>query len=143
MKTLSKFIKYVNKSFINKLCVILIILLILTQLLKFWPVKEGLSIQNEKYKYYDNSNLYDNFYASVYDKLIYSPEKNAYEITEILNHTKLSKNKNILDIGSGTGHHCYLFKQQGYNCIGIDKSPAMNLIETLSLFMMIFIILQV
>ena len=70
-------------------------------------------------------DVYDNFYVSVYDDLLYSSIKNNYEIGEIINKVGPTQNSKILDIGSGTGHHVALFADQGYDAIGIDLSPAM------------------
>ena len=67
----------------------------------------------------------DAFYASVYDDLLLEPNKNAFEISEILHFTD-TKTKHVLDIGCGTGHHCAQFKRQQFKCIGLDKSQYMK-----------------
>ena len=82
------------------------------------------SIQNKKYVLLDNHSLYDTFYASVYDSLLLEPKKNAFDVSEKLHYTN-TKNKRVLDIGCGTGHHCDQFNRQNFKCIGLDKSKAM------------------
>ena len=116
-------LKIVNKmSRIEQLCLALLIILIISQIRL--PQQESFSIQNKKYVLLDNRSLYDSFYASVYDNLLFEPNKNAFEISEILHFTDI-KNKHMLDIGSGTGHHCDQFTRQEFKCIGLDKSLAM------------------
>lgn len=69
--------------------------------------------------------IYDDFYVSIYDDLVFSPGKNEYEITKLIEYTKLPKNSNVLDIGSGTGHHVSSLLENGYKAQGIDISPSM------------------
>ncbi len=70
-------------------------------------------------------DIYDDFYVSVYDDLLFSEFKNDYEIGQIINRTSPSARSNILDIGSGTGHHVGMMSQKGFKCQGIDIAPAM------------------
>ena len=46
--------------------------------------------------------IYDEFYANVYDDLIFNQIKNDYEVGEIINKTTPDTESLILDIGSGT-----------------------------------------
>ena len=69
--------------------------------------------------------IYDDFYVSVYDDLLFSEFKNDYEIGQIINRTSPTAQSNILDIGSGTGHHVGMMSQKGFKCQGIDIAPAM------------------
>jgi len=88
------------------------------------PIREGLTFK-EKFINKTDNEVFDDFYASIYDELVYSDIKNNYEIGQIINKTSPTKESIILDIGSGTGHHLNTFKKMGFNCRGIDKSPAM------------------
>jgi SAM-dependent methyltransferase len=88
------------------------------------PVREGLTFK-EKFVNKTDDEIFDDFYVSIYDDLVYSDIKNDYEIGQIINKTSPTKESIILDIGSGTGHHLNTFKKMGFNCTGIDKSPAM------------------
>lgn len=71
------------------------------------------------------TDIYDGFYASVYDDLVYSKVKNDYEIGQIVNAAGPTEQSRILDLGSGTGHHVAALAHQGYDSVGIDLSPAM------------------
>jgi len=71
------------------------------------------------------SDVYDRFYANVYDELLFSKVKNDFEVGELINRTAPSKESIVLDIGSGTGHHVSSLIANGFRAIGIDKSNAM------------------
>lgn len=74
----------------------------------------------------DSLEIYDNFYADIYDQLVFNSVKNDFELNTI--KTKLSPtSKNIiLDIGCGTGHHVgKLANNQNTSIIGIDNSSDM------------------
>jgi SAM-dependent methyltransferase len=73
----------------------------------------------------EGNDVYDNFYAKIYDELLFSKVKNDFEIGEIKNHTMLTRESLVLDIGSGTGHHVNGLIANGINAIGVDKSAAM------------------
>jgi len=71
-------------------------------------------------------NIYDDFYVSLYDDLVFFKHKNDYEIKNLIKNTKLTQgNSNVLDIGSGTGHHVSSLKAHGFDATGIDISPSM------------------
>ena len=79
----------------------------------------------EKYSYKKNNDVYDSFYASVYDSLTLDESKNNFEINEISKKTTKMESNTALDIGCGTGHHVDLLNKKGYRCVGIDKSKHM------------------
>jgi SAM-dependent methyltransferase len=86
--------------------------------------KEGFE-QSETFLLKTNDDLYDNFYTSIYDELVFNSLKNDYEVGEIINKTSVSSQSIILDIGSGTGHHVAKLKERGFNAIGLDNSSDM------------------
>jgi ubiquinone/menaquinone biosynthesis C-methylase UbiE len=69
--------------------------------------------------------IYDDFYATIYDDLVFNKNKNDYEIGHWIEHTKPDAQSVVLDIGSGTGHHVSSLKAHGYKAKGIDISPSM------------------
>jgi SAM-dependent methyltransferase len=70
-------------------------------------------------------DVYDDFYASIYDQLLFSSFKTNYEVTQLVKETNPTEKSVILDVGSGTGHHVAKLAEKGYNVVGIDKSEAM------------------
>lgn len=72
-----------------------------------------------------DGDAFDDFYAGVYDDLLYNDIKNKYEIGQIINKTVPSSASIILDVGSGTGHHAGQLKAAGFEVQGVDISPAM------------------
>jgi ubiquinone/menaquinone biosynthesis C-methylase UbiE len=70
--------------------------------------------------------LYDNFYAEIYDELVFNSLKDDYEVGEIINKAGVTSKSVILDIGSGTGHHVAKLNEKGFNAVGVDSSQSMN-----------------
>ena len=123
IKKIMKYYKKLNIWF--KILTWLFALLIISILVnKYTTVKEGF-IQKEKFMLKEGPNIYDDFYVTLYDDLIYSKVKNNFEIGEILRATSPTSESILLDIGSGTGHHVNKFNSEGIEVIGVDKSPAM------------------
>ncbi len=85
---------------------------------------EGFQSQ-EKFLFKSGDEVYDDFYANIYDYLVFNNIKNSYEIGEIINKTSADETSVILDIGCGTGHHVDLLSQQNLKVVGIDISPSM------------------
>lgn len=81
--------------------------------------------QNDKYLFKEGNDVYDEFYATIYDYLVFNNNKNEYEVLEIINKTKPTSSSVILDVGSGTGHHVNEITNQGLNVVGVDISPSM------------------
>ena len=115
---------------LTRICLVLALITIILVLCKSLPTIEGFedskeTMQSEKYKIVKNNDIYDDFYVDVYDQLVYSDNKNQFEITEVKARTNLDENSVVLDVGSGTGRHCKLLKDIGCKCVGIDKSGSM------------------
>jgi SAM-dependent methyltransferase len=87
-------------------------------------LKEGFE-QSEKFIVKTDSEIYDEFYADIYDYLVYNRIKNDFEVGEIINALGPSSESIVLDIGCGTGEHVNDFGQKGIEVIGVDKSQAM------------------
>jgi ubiquinone/menaquinone biosynthesis C-methylase UbiE len=86
--------------------------------------KEGFTFE-KNFLEKKGDEIFDDFYASIYDDLLFSDVKNDYEIGEIISKTSPTSESNILDIGSGTGHHVKALKDKGLKVSGIDKSESM------------------
>ena len=72
--------------------------------------------------------IYDSFYAEIYDSLVLNNNKNQFEIEQLKKFISLKNTDNcILDIGCGTGHHVNLLIENfpKTEIMGIDISPDM------------------
>ena len=87
-------------------------------------LKEGFE-QSEKFIVKTGSEIYDDFYADIYDYLVYNRIKNDFEVGEIINSSGPTSESIVLDIGCGTGEHVNELGKRGIEIIGIDKSQAM------------------
>ena len=101
---------------------LLIICMIL--LTDFKKIKEGFE-QSDQFLLKSGNDIYDDFYADIYDYLVFSNIKDEYEVGEIVNKTRPSSQSKILDVGSGTGHHVAGLSANGFDVLGIDISPSM------------------
>ena len=87
--------------------------------------REGF-IQQQDFLYKKGHEIYDDFYANIYDFLVFNEVKNDYEVGIILNQSVPNTKSVILDIGSGTGHHvAKLAENKNLEVIGLDNSPSM------------------
>jgi SAM-dependent methyltransferase len=136
---MANFLKSVNKQFHSLFKVynnttiwgkVLIFTLLLILLIVFFkyiePAKKEGFEQQDKFLFKSDGEIYDNFYAGIYDYLVYNQMKDEYEVGEIINKTTPSEESIILDVGSGTGHHvAELQKRDLKQVMGIDISPSM------------------
>ena len=126
-KPIVQFSKYYTKfSCWGKLLLFIIMLLLLVIGLK--GLKSGLTegfVQNDSLVTKTGVAVYDDFYAEIYDYLVFNNMKDEYEIGEIVNKTNPSSKSVILDVGSGTGHHVAGLNAKGVDVIGLDISEAM------------------
>jgi SAM-dependent methyltransferase len=85
---------------------------------------EGFAQQNQ-FLFKTGPEVYDQFYANIYDYLVFNGLKDDYEVGEIINATSPTMQTKILDVGCGTGHHVAKFEEQKLHTIGIDISESM------------------
>ena len=73
-----------------------------------------------------NNDIYDSYYAEIYDDL-YNPETRVeYEYKSIIDMTHPTQENSVfLDVGSGTGGLVNKLTENGYQANGIDTSQAM------------------
>ncbi len=88
------------------------------------PVREGL-INSQKFLFKEGNAVYDDFYADIYDYLVFNQFKNDYEVGAIINNSTPNEKSVIADIGCGTGHHVKELNDKNLNIIGVDISPSM------------------
>lgn len=122
-KSLSHF--YEKLSTIGK--ILLFIVLLLAVILFFKSVihvKEGMTTSKE-FLFKKGNDVYDDFYANIYDYLVFNTIKNDYEVGTIINSTSPSEISIIADIGCGTGHQVASLSEKNLKVIGIDISPSM------------------
>lgn len=124
-------IKIKNSNIYTKTLIIflLIIILIFFKNLFFtYSYKEN--YQNYTLKQfssnYEINDIYDDFYANVYDDLYYDENRIDFEISHIKN--LINNNKyfsKLVDLGCGTGHLVGTLNDLNINSIGVDISPHM------------------
>jgi len=126
IKTLKKVKNQMIKSSIwFKLVLISLILLMLANFINKNQIKiEGFE-QEKKFVTKGNNNLYDDFYCDVYNELIFDPNKQNYEVTELDKIADIDSKSKILDVGCGLGHHVEYYRKKGVNVQGLDKSESM------------------
>jgi SAM-dependent methyltransferase len=128
LRTLVKNIRQLFKKFSKcslwcKVAVITLIVLLSCVITKK-PGKEGF-VQQRKFEMKKGTEVYDDFYATIYNDLVYDKIKNEYEVGEIINATHPTQQSMILDIGAGTGQHVAALNDKGFPTVGLDLSPGM------------------
>lgn len=77
-----------------------------------------------------NEHLYDEFYSKIYDQVVQGSTRTDAEVGLTMAWAKTYRPEasalEVLDIGSGTGHHVEMFKKAGVKkVIGLDASDSM------------------
>jgi SAM-dependent methyltransferase len=119
---------YNKMSNFGKILLFITLLLILIMFFKSIKVPNGVREsfqQQDTFIYKKGPEIYDDFYASIYDYLVYNNIKTDYEVGQILKSTNPSTRSVVLDIGCGTGHHVAKLNSKNLQVIGIDISPSM------------------
>jgi SAM-dependent methyltransferase len=89
------------------------------------PYYEGFS-QDKRFVMKQNNDIYDEFYVSIYDRLMQTDNRARFEVERVIQMTQPSIKRSVfLDIGSGTGHLVQSLQDLGYEAYGIDKSQSM------------------
>jgi SAM-dependent methyltransferase len=117
---------YNKMSNFGKILIFVTLFLILVVLFKSINTtnKEGY-VQNDAFLFKQGPEIYDDFYADIYDYLVFNNLKVTYEVGEIKNKTVANTRTSILDVGSGTGHHVDKLAQHDLDVLGVDISPSM------------------
>lgn len=92
--------------------------------------REGFTAVQQKEVYLNNEQLYDDFYASIYDMLTQNVRMTEQKVTLIATEWKktgaLMEQIDVLDAGCGTGVACVALAKLNVNSVlGLDKSKAM------------------
>jgi SAM-dependent methyltransferase len=113
----------------GKILLFIALLLVVVIFFKsFTPMKEGMSNVNtstEQFLFKQGTAVYDDFYADIYDYLVFNRVKNDYEVGIIINSTMPNEKSVIADIGCGTGHQVSDLNSKNLEVIGVDISPSM------------------
>lgn len=131
MKIIKSLTNCYNKlSNFGKILVFIALLLVVVIFFKsFQGMKEGMSnnvnTETDKFLFKQGNAVYDDFYADIYDYLVFNKIKNDYEVGIIVNNTTANEKSIIADIGCGTGHQVSDLNSKNLEVIGIDISPSM------------------
>lgn len=117
---------YNKSSLWCKLLILMSLLLLVILVFKGFKSSkiEGFE-QQDQFLIKTGSGIYDDFYADIYDYLVFNNLKDDYEVGYIMNSASPSSQSKVLDIGCGTGHHVALLGSKGLDVLGIDISPSM------------------
>tara|TARA_B100000925_G_scaffold103599_1_gene76298 strand:+ start:8899 stop:9855 length:957 start_codon:yes stop_codon:yes gene_type:complete len=122
-KSLKKIPKlFIKLPLIQKLLVLLIIAFVITSYT--FNKKEGFK-QSADFIVKKGNDVYDDFYCSIYDDLVYDEIKNDYEVVHLKRVGKINEDSVVIDVGCGRGHHVSHYSQQGIDATGLDISPSM------------------
>ena len=105
--------------------VLLMLLITIFKKLKIARQREGFEVFNDKFLIKTGVDVYDKFYADIYDHIAFNDINNEYEIGEIVNSTTPTQKSKMLDVGCGTGHNVADFASKGFDIIGMDVSAPM------------------
>lgn len=116
---------YKKSSLWGKLLIFISLLLLVILAFKGLDRKREGFEQHDQFLIKTGPDIYDDFYASIYDYLVYNNLKNDYEVGYIINKATPTSQSKILDVGCGTGHHVALLASKQFEVLGIDNSVSM------------------
>lgn len=107
------------------LITVFLLIIILFKSVRSTQQKQEGFIQDRNFLFKEGVDVYDNFYAEIYDFLVFNHTKDDFEVGEIISRTAPTTKSVILDVGSGTGHHVEKLTKKGLTVVGLDNSPSM------------------
>jgi len=122
VKKISKSMKTISTA--GVVLILIVAVLFIHSLVSHRWKREGMQTKNI-FTLYEGSDVYDDFYADIYDHLVFNKVLNDYETTSLIQKTSPNSESIILDIGCGTGHDTKALSENGYAVIGMDISKAM------------------
>jgi len=102
----------------------ILVLIVLSIIKTHFSKKEGFH-QEDHFTFKTGTDIYDEFYSSIYDQLVFNNVKDNYEIGKIIEKTHPTEESIILDVGCGTGHHVAALEAHHIPAIGVDISSSM------------------
>lgn len=122
--------KYMKIEYILLVCIAVLILCGISK----YTSKEGMTNQEhlpnlkyfrEKYTELRDDDIYDAFYASIYEQIFADLARIQFEVDKTISYTNMNRNSRVLDIAPGPGYHLKAFHQHAGYVEGIDKSLPM------------------
>ena len=122
-KSLAKVPKlFIKMPMLQKLLIILIVAFVVSSYV--FNKKEGFE-QASDFIVKKGNDVYDDFYCSIYDDLVYDDMKNDFEVVQLKRIGQIDKNSNVIDLGCGRGHHVNYYNESNISATGLDISPSM------------------
>lgn len=135
MKIIKSLTNCYNKlSNFGKILIFISLLLLIVIFFKTCgTMKEGMTTRRtddvntevSKFLFKQGNAVYDDFYANIYDYLVFNKIKNDFETGTIVSASTPSEKSIIADIGCGTGKHVAELSSKNLQVIGVDISPSM------------------
>ena len=123
-------LRYLRKTTHARIFHVLVLLAILYLILLgkpyLYPEGEGFASDVDKFVVKRNGDMYDQYYAGMYNK-IHEPQPLAEAVSEfILSFTQANPRRSMmLDAGCGTGEQMAYIQNRGFTIYGIDQSTDM------------------
>jgi SAM-dependent methyltransferase len=110
----------------DKYLILIVMVILFVVVMQWLPEREG--FKNNTTERLENLEVWDEFYAEVYDQLFDSKQRIDYELSSIMKaaFSKWPPAKlNVLDLGSGTGNYTTFFSTNKIPYTGLEQSPFM------------------